>query len=362
MTAWTGDPVWIADVLREAGLNVIEQPGWRNRGHGDFRDIRGVLCHHTAGGGSNDWQVVLNGRPDLRGPLSQLVLERDGTYRVICAGVAWHAGRGGARHPWLPRNNGNWHLIGIEAVSRGAPDAQGRFDWTAGQLDAYKRGCAAIARRLGVGADRVIGHKEYSSEGKIDPAGIDMNQFRREVAVLLNGGPTAWDVTVVGLAADGAATRTVALDGARPLTGGVSHFGGPSDASTLAGRMALTGEPGASPRDHWYCAMRWSYCRWEPYSHGGETWLRPVSGTSNLAEKTRLGGRLLMVTLPRTGKSVIVRAADTGPRPSKRVVDISPHALQSVLGGRTDDQVQVRLAPASAVCGEWFGPVPAIAR
>jgi peptidoglycan hydrolase-like protein with peptidoglycan-binding domain len=44
---WTGDPVWIADVLRAEGVNLVEYPGWQNRGHGDFKDIRGVMVHHT---------------------------------------------------------------------------------------------------------------------------------------------------------------------------------------------------------------------------------------------------------------------------------------------------------------------------
>jgi len=140
--AWTGDPVWLADVLRAEGLKVIEHDGWRQRGHGDFLDIRGVLCHHTAGGGANDWRIVQNGRADLPGPLAQLVLERDGTYRVIAVGVCWHAGRGS--WPGWPTNNANYHTIGIEAVSRGDGS-----DWTPVQLDAYKRGCAAIMRQLG---------------------------------------------------------------------------------------------------------------------------------------------------------------------------------------------------------------------
>lgn len=183
--AWSGDPVWLADVLRDAGLKVIEHDGWRQRGHGDFRDIRGVLVHHTAGGGSRDWEVVQYGRPGLPGPLSQLVLEKDGTYRAIAVGVCWHAGRG--RWPGWPTDNANYHTIGIEAVSRGTPDGNGRFDWTPAQLDAYKRGCAAILRRLGLGADRCVAHREYSSEGKIDPAGIDMNAFRRDVQALIDG-------------------------------------------------------------------------------------------------------------------------------------------------------------------------------
>lgn len=172
--AWTGDPVWLADVLRDEGLQVIEHPGWRDRGHGDFADLRGVLCHHTAGGGPNDWQIVQNGRPGLDGPLAQLVLERDGAYRVIAAGVCWHAGRGS--HPGWPTNNANYHVIGIEAVNNGVGQA-----WPAVQLDAYKRGAAAILRRIGRDAGDCVAHREYSSEGKIDPAGIDMDEFRRGV-------------------------------------------------------------------------------------------------------------------------------------------------------------------------------------
>nr|WP_232542340.1 N-acetylmuramoyl-L-alanine amidase [Nocardia bovistercoris] len=183
VVSWTGDPVWLADVLRAEGLSVIEHLGWRDRGHGDFADIRGVLCHHTGGGGPDDWRIVQNGRPDLEGPLAQLVLERDGAYRVIAAGVCWHAGRG--RWPGWPTNNANYHVIGIEAVSRGDGS-----DWTAVQLDAYKRGCAAILRRIGRGAGDCVAHREYSTEGKIDPAGIDMDRFRREVQALIEGRDT----------------------------------------------------------------------------------------------------------------------------------------------------------------------------
>ena len=46
-TIWTGDPVWIADVLAAQGVKLVEYPGWRNRGHGNFKDIRGVMVHHT---------------------------------------------------------------------------------------------------------------------------------------------------------------------------------------------------------------------------------------------------------------------------------------------------------------------------
>ncbi|MEV6278602.1 N-acetylmuramoyl-L-alanine amidase [Nocardia sp. NPDC051832] len=186
------DPHWLADVLRAAGLRVVEHDGWRDRGHGDFGDIRGVLCHHTGGGGENDWRIVQYGRPDLDGPLAQLVLERDGTYRVIAVGVCWHAGRGS--HPGWPTDNANFHVIGIEAVSRGDGS-----DWTAAQLDAYKRGCAAILRHLGRDAGDCVAHWEYSSEGKIDPFGIDMAAFRLDVQALIDGKPIPGGKTMPAL-------------------------------------------------------------------------------------------------------------------------------------------------------------------
>lgn len=177
--AWVGNVTWLADALRAEGLQVIEQDGWRARGHGAYRDIRGVMAHHTAGGTPHDWRVVLEGRPDLPGPLSNLALEKDGTYRVIAAGVCWHAGRGS--WPGWPTNNANFHVLGIEAVSSGRPDSRGEYDWTLAQLDAYARGCAVLVVQAGFPVRNVVGHKEYSAEGKIDPAGFDMDVFRAEV-------------------------------------------------------------------------------------------------------------------------------------------------------------------------------------
>ena len=41
--------IWLADVLRGAGLKVAEQPGWETRGSSNFGPAKGVICHHTAG-------------------------------------------------------------------------------------------------------------------------------------------------------------------------------------------------------------------------------------------------------------------------------------------------------------------------
>lgn len=175
---------WLADVLRGAGLRVREIPGWQGRGHGNLAAVRGVMLHHTAGPASGDYpseNTVVNGRPGLPGPLANLGLSRDGTWIVIAAGIAYHAGQGS--YPGIPTNSGNARTIGVEAESTG------RGDWTPEQLEAYPRGVAEILRHVGLGADRAIGHKEYAPGRKVDPAGWpgDMDGFRARVRQILDG-------------------------------------------------------------------------------------------------------------------------------------------------------------------------------
>jgi hypothetical protein len=142
-TIWTGDPVWLADVLRDEGVDLVEYPGWRNRGHGDVKDIRGVMVHHT-GSDTASAASIARGRPDLAGPLSQLHFARDGTVTVVAVGVAWHAGVG--MYPWVPTNMGNWHLIGIECANTGtSPTAPHRLNWPDAQYTACIVGPATAA-------------------------------------------------------------------------------------------------------------------------------------------------------------------------------------------------------------------------
>ncbi|CAN3129401.1 N-acetylmuramoyl-L-alanine amidase [Mycobacterium sp. smrl_JER01] len=179
---WRGDPLWLPDVLRAEGIDVAEFPGWRERGHGDFKDIRGVMVHHT-GSDSASAASIAFGRPDLAGPLSQLHIARGGTVTVVAAGVAWHAGVG--MYPWLPVNMGNWHTIGIECANSGtSPTAPHRRNWPDAQYFALVASCAAINRRLGQTATRTIGHKEYAgrAQGKWDPGAIDMDRLRHDIA------------------------------------------------------------------------------------------------------------------------------------------------------------------------------------
>jgi len=176
--------LWLPDVLEGAGLKVAEVDGWQTRGLGEMGQVLGILCHHTAGpktGNMPSLGVIRDGRPDLRGPLSQLGLGRDGTFYVIAAGRAQHAGKG----VWHGVTDGNRHLIGIEAEHTG----RSGDPWPEVQLDAYQRGVAAILGHAGLSAERCAGHKEYAQPRgrKIDPT-FDMVAFRAEVSRLLGGG------------------------------------------------------------------------------------------------------------------------------------------------------------------------------
>lgn len=174
---------WLAGVLKDVGLKVAECPGWESRGRGDVGTIRGVLCHHTAGprdGNMPSLGVLIQGRSDLRGPLSQLGLGRDGTFYVIAAGLCNHAGAG----IWHGISSGNSSFIGLEAENTGTPDDP----WPTVQIDAYRRGTAALLRYLGTDAQFCAGHKEYALPiGRKDDPSFDMSAFRSSITTIIAG-------------------------------------------------------------------------------------------------------------------------------------------------------------------------------
>lgn len=174
---------WLPEVLEGAGLKVAEQPGWRTRGLSDMGAVKGVICHHTAGPRSGNMPslgVITNGRPDLRGPLAQLGLGRDGTFYVVAAGFAQHAGKG----VWQGIRTGNSSFVGIEAENMGtAADP-----WPTVQMEAYRHGVAAILKKIGAGAEMCCGHKEFAlPPGRKDDPSFDMGAFRAGVAAILAG-------------------------------------------------------------------------------------------------------------------------------------------------------------------------------
>lgn len=195
--------LWLADVLRAAGLTVHEVAGWRTRGDESYGPVKGVIIHETRGSATSsdagEINVLVNGRVGLSGPIAQLYLSRTGDWHVVASGTCHHVktGWGG------PFNGvGNDGLLGIEAQHGEAED------WARKpvQYQSYIRGVAAILRHTGWPPP--VGHKEHQPGDKPDPE-FSMATFRAQVAAAPTGG---YSVTDSQLIANGerAATALVA--------------------------------------------------------------------------------------------------------------------------------------------------------
>lgn len=169
-----GRDTGIANRLRAAGIRVVECAGWTTRGSDSFYPEVSVN-HHTAGpasGATPSLNTCINGRPDLEGPLCNVMQSREPDGRdiayVVAAGRANHAGSGG----WQGYS-GNSSAYGLEIEHTGTdPLPQGRQDIA-----------AAIHAALGVPASMVCQHREWAPERKIDAAeNVDPDAFRAAVA------------------------------------------------------------------------------------------------------------------------------------------------------------------------------------
>lgn len=188
-----GDPVWLPDVLKAAGLKVrVHQPhpgcgGAFENGHGDFGDIWGMMFHHTGSFGETEMGIAHHPTLDL---CSQALVLPDGTWVICGVGIAWHAGEGS--YPGIARDNGNQVLIGVEVANDGGgtPGKPHRTGWPDVQYNSVVTGFAACLKHMGKPAVRAIGHKEYAgaAQGKWDPGAIDMNIWRRDVQRVIDGG------------------------------------------------------------------------------------------------------------------------------------------------------------------------------
>lgn len=178
---------WLPAALRAEGLRVVEVSGWETRSTWDsgLNFIDGVVIHHTG-----PWNIasivsiLVNGRSDLAGPLSQLGLAPDGTVYVVAAGRANHNGFGTYVPGWAWGNAS----IGVEMFNNGTTEP-----WPQAQWDAAVRVATAILRHLGLDAHHTAGHKETDPRRKPDPSRWDMDAFRVAVARRLSLPPDQED-------------------------------------------------------------------------------------------------------------------------------------------------------------------------
>ncbi|HEX6684546.1 MAG TPA: N-acetylmuramoyl-L-alanine amidase, partial [Candidatus Limnocylindrales bacterium] len=224
---------WLADVLRAAGVPVVEVGGWQTRMRSGSFEPFGVLWHHTAATSSASnpapaLNVCVNGRSDLAGPLCHALVDYNGVFHVISAGRANHAGESGGSGP-IPAGDGNAMLIGWEIDYNGVSQAM-----TAAQYNNSVKATAAVLKRLGRDASYARGHRETSVTGKIDPSFIDLNAMRSDVANAMRGRGT----TTVGWYRNSDSSFHLR----NGLSGGDSHYAfvlGPANSGDI---VPVTGD------------------------------------------------------------------------------------------------------------------------
>lgn len=175
-----------------------------------------------------------------------------------------------------------------------------------------------------------------------------------------------------GLIPEGMAGAQIA--GRSPLSDGVANYPNTGLKATgslpaRSGRVGVIGEsgdplpnffdlsnePGSSPNDIWYAAMRWPY-RVESNAGAASAGLTAEEATNS---RNWWREQRIMVMNPKTMKTIIVRPAHWGPTAaSGRAIDLSPQALQE-LGLASGEYVQLAFAPivASSSQGVQFAPL-----
>ena len=151
-----------------------------------------IVVHHTVsdddGSESSIASYIRNGGSGTYPPLAQIMLGQSGKVWMCSKersgqsdpGRASHAGNGNGYG--VPVDSMNAYSLGIECQC----DGSHKLATHATLYQTLIELCAALCRRYGLDADHVIGHKEWSSTGKVDPRD-DMDEIRADVAAELEG-------------------------------------------------------------------------------------------------------------------------------------------------------------------------------
>ena len=189
----------LADVLRAAGLTVIEVDGWKTRarssgGYADGRPTH-LMIHHTASPPHTDGQrdVDYIVAESAVKPIANIYTDRKGVVWVCAAGATNTNGEG--RDTWgggVPDNAMNLYAISNEIANTGTGEP-----YPAEQQQSVLTSSAAICRAYSIPVDHARGHFEWTSR-KIDPSGPSMwaasgkwamDEFRDDVAATINPPP-----------------------------------------------------------------------------------------------------------------------------------------------------------------------------
>jgi hypothetical protein len=162
--------VEMADVLRAAGLHIVEVDGWQTRARksGGYASNRPwcVMWHHTASQATPDQDIAYIIGADTA-PISNLYLDRTGCIHVIAAGATNTNGKGGPQQfsrGTVPLDCMNEYAVSIEAANSGLGEP-----WPQVQIDAFFAASIALTNWLGLEPTDISSHAGWTSR-KIDPA------------------------------------------------------------------------------------------------------------------------------------------------------------------------------------------------
>lgn len=172
------------------GVVMHYWPGWESRGNGQSSDYQGHLWHHTGSPYGSAYAALVEGRPDLTGPLCNAAGNADGSVTLVAAHPANHAGASGgySMGPLPVTRLFNRLVWGLEIVYPGTSPMT---------LMQYRAACisaavvSAILRRPN--AQWCRGHAETSVTGKWDPGfappnrTVDLAQMRADTWLALQG-------------------------------------------------------------------------------------------------------------------------------------------------------------------------------
>lgn len=182
----------LGDYLKGKGFRVDDSnvPYGRDT---TWDKVKWIFVHHTAStcdaskeASDANYIKTASGRYP---PLAQIMLGQSGKVWMCSKqrsgqaepGRASHAGEG--VYPGIPRDCGNQMSLGIEVQCSGAHPLANHKDQYAVLIDLI----ADLCTRFKLDSTKVIGHKEYSSTGKIDPRD-NMNAIRADVKAKMGSG------------------------------------------------------------------------------------------------------------------------------------------------------------------------------
>ena len=163
----------LAAWLKDAGLTVLEYPGWKTRARGSGGYSANPLCvmwHHTASPKSWDGQKDADycAVGDSDAPLANLYIDRSGLVWVLAAGATNTNGKGRSiafSRGTVPQDGMNTRAVGVEMGNDGVGE-----QWTQIQVDTMFIVSNVVNQRLGNQPDDVSTHQFYAPDRKIDPA------------------------------------------------------------------------------------------------------------------------------------------------------------------------------------------------